>query len=126
MAKITLDQIRQVNFDVNNVTKYQMPKGHYHWENSDEMDHMGMCADQAIAKWERLFNLGMEEEDMRFAIVGVETPSDHMILCARSGGKWYALDIRYPDLMDPGELPYSWVKWGKNFNVGSWTTVEWK
>ena len=123
---VTLDQIDDINFLVNSRTKYQMPGGVYHWENSDEQGFKGMCADQSIAKWERLVKLNVPEDDMRFAIVGVEQPGDHMILCVRYKGTWHALDIRYPGLMVPAELPYSWQKWGSDFNADSWTTVNWE
>ena len=122
---ITLKAIQEVNASVNTTTEYRMPEGEYHWENSDEQGCKGMCADQSIAKWERLLKLGVHRLYMRFAIVGVDEPGDHMILCVYCGGKWWALDIRYPDLMDPAALPYSWSMWGSGFNVGEWTTVRW-
>ena len=117
--------LADINFEVNSRTRYSLPEGVYKWENSDDEGCKGDCADQSIAKWERCFKRGVDTADMRFAIVGVETPGDHMILCVRCDGEWLALDIRYPDLMRPADLPYSWQKWGPGFNVGSWTTVEW-
>lgn len=122
---ITKDQIQAVNDSVNQNTEYQMPVGQYRWENSDAQGLKGMCADQSIAKWERLKTLGVDPQDMRFAIVGVDKPEDHMILCVRCEGQWWAADIRYPYLMDPADLPYTWSEWGSGFNVGEWTTVKW-
>jgi predicted transglutaminase-like cysteine proteinase len=122
---INLKALQEVNASVNVNTEYQMPEGDYHWENSDEQGFKGMCADQSIAKWERLLKLGVDKPDMRFAIVGVDEPGDHMILCVHCEDKWWALDIRYPDLMDPEQLPYSWSSWGSGFNAGEWTTVRW-
>lgn len=123
---VTLAQLDDVNFLVNSRTKYQMPEGEYHWENSDEQGFKGMCADQSIAKWERLVKMGVPEEDMRFAIVGVDEPGDHMILCVRIDRTWWALDIRHPELQVPANLPYTWQRWGRDFNANSWTTVEWE
>ena len=125
---ITENILQEVNNTVNTITTYQMPIGEYKWENSDDAGFIGMCADQAIAKWERLFALGIGKENMRFAIVGVEQPGDHMILCARcdANSVWWALDIRYPYLMAPADLPYTWTEWGKSFNKNEWTSVNWR
>lgn len=125
---IDLRTLDEVNFAVNSKTRYQMPVGQYKWENSDLQGFVGMCADQSIAKWERLFAIGQSKDNMRFTIVGVEEPGDHMILCARvdPASPYWALDIRYPDLQVPANLPYSWLIWGKDFKNNSWTTVAWK
>ena len=131
MQTLTATEFDKVNRAVNRETDYYCPPAaDYKWESSDDLigptgRPRGMCADQAIAKYERLALIGQPRDAMRFAIVGVEKPGDHMILCANDGEKWWALDIRFPDLMAPSALPYSWQCWGKDFEQGSWTTVDW-
>lgn len=126
--------IQAVNAAVNGPTVYAIPPD-YKWSNSDENiidgKPTGMCADQAIAKWERLLALDVSLDDTRFAEVKVEPLPDpnanreHAILCVRDDdGLWWALDIRHPYLMEPAMLPYEWRHWRRSF-AEPWRLIEW-
>jgi predicted transglutaminase-like cysteine proteinase len=123
-TKATLEAVNhQVNEGTTYVSDWEQYRELDRWEDITETGQ-GDCEDYAIAKIRLLLEQGWPRADLRLAIVGVENPAgDHGIACARdAGGQWWALDNRFPYVMAPEELGYSWVEWGmgRDWNVPEW------
>ena len=119
----TLDR---VNEEVNAGVTYTPDAEQFHaedWWEDVRASRRGDCDDYAVSKLCRLLELGWPKDGLRLAIVGVETPGDHAVLCARTDdGRWWVLDNRYPHPSRPTLLPYSWVSWGLG---REWCSVSW-
>ena len=119
----TLDRVNdQVNADV----AYTPDDEQFHvadyWEDV-RASGRGDCDDYAVTKLRRLLELGWPKDDLRLAIVGVDVPGDHAVLCARTeDSRWWVLDNRYPHPSRPTLLPYAWVSWGLG---REWCSVSW-
>ena len=114
-----------VNLEVNEGIEYVDDVTQWHepdrWEDGWDTRKED-CEGFAIAKIRKLLALGWPKADLRLAIVGIETPGDHGVACARDqDGQWWVLDNRFPFVMAPEEVGYTWVEWG----IGNqWTTVS--
>jgi len=103
-------ELVKVQMDVNCDVKYTSDMKLYgkpeFWEIADDR---GDCDDYALAKRERLSELGWSKlDDLAIALCWTELGSYHAVLVAKTDRGDFVLDNRYQRVRAWKDLPYKW------------------
>lgn len=105
-----LKQLQEVNREINNKVRYTTDLEQYKSIELWRVAGMkGDCEDYALAKRERLLELGWPIERLKLAICYTETNEGHAVLMVDTDNGTYVLDNRYPSVKPWKSLPYKWV-----------------
>jgi predicted transglutaminase-like cysteine proteinase len=79
---------------------------HNYWPTPSQFYRWGgECRDYAVAKYYRLYALGLADADMEVAVVRIKkTGEDHAVLLVRYGAKTYVLDNRFNRIQPPERM----------------------
>jgi predicted transglutaminase-like cysteine proteinase len=104
------DELNKIQSDVNCDVKYTSDMKLYgkpeFWEIADDR---GDCDDYALAKRERLSELGWSKlDDLAIALCWTELGSYHAVLVAKTDRGDFVLDNRYQRVRAWKDLPYKW------------------
>lgn len=102
---------QRVNSDVNSQVQYKSDLEQYSKpEFWVEAGVFGDCEDYALLKRQVLLKAGFSRKDLHLACCWCETGDYHCVLLTNTDKGWFILDNRYPFLIPPKQLPYTWDK----------------
>jgi predicted transglutaminase-like cysteine proteinase len=114
-AALSVDILRAVLSDVHALHRYSSDTARHGLKEYWVADLHGDCEDFALSCQQRLKTCGVDSD---LVLCRTETGTMHLICCSRDG---WCLDNRFKSVLSNSDLPYEWLKIGRD---GVWSEIE--